>query len=126
MEDNRVLHGLIELADRLVRSATDETEDILEGRVMTVGPPPYRRLDCDGRALAYIRQRPKKRAVRVDVSGLWVPDPGCPLCVPSAGGATSVFVHNEHEALIAAMFLRETVARTRRVEDAQRANALGT
>ena len=35
---------------------------ISEGTVMTPGPPPYRRLDCGGRALAYIRERPRKRA----------------------------------------------------------------
>ncbi|NJK88379.1 MAG: hypothetical protein HC923_02605 [Myxococcales bacterium] len=58
------LPTLEDIADAFVRTLTDSGTGIREGEVMTPGPPPYRRLDCDARALCYVRVRPKKKAVR--------------------------------------------------------------
>jgi hypothetical protein len=76
-----LLDELEALANELI---TEMARDgvVREGTVMTEGPPPYRRLDCDGRALAYVRTRPRKKAVRVDVSSLWAP--GNPEPIPIA------------------------------------------
>jgi hypothetical protein len=41
---------------------------IEEGVVMTLEKTPYRRLDFGGRALCYIRVRPTKKCVRVDLA----------------------------------------------------------
>lgn len=61
------------LMEALIQAVLDAGLDaglgITEGRVATVGPPPYRRLDCDGRALAYMRIRARAGAVRIDLGG---------------------------------------------------------
>lgn len=61
------------LAEELVqRTIALEPLLVSEGRVMTpIDPAPYRRLDAQFRALAYVRVREKKRCVRVDISSLW-------------------------------------------------------
>jgi hypothetical protein len=77
---------LEELADRLIRNLTSRDGEIGEGFVRTVGPPGYRRLDVDGRALAYVRPRPKKGMVRIDVPGCWRAPLACRLSLPAANG----------------------------------------
>ena len=67
MADDTQTRALSDLASSLIASITGTELSVREGTVMTLGPAPYRRLDCDGRALAYVRARPKKRGVRVDV-----------------------------------------------------------
>ena len=101
------------LIDRLTRS--DEM-GISEGTVMTPGPPPYRRLDCGGRALAYIRERPRKRAVRVDLSGLWQPKRPSSLQVESSSGSASLMIRSLEEIEEAIAFLEEAVLHTVYVE----------
>ena len=64
--------NLEELRTQLIAKLLESSTDLSEGTVMTMGPPPYRRIDCNGRAVAYVRTRPRKQAVRVDISGLWV------------------------------------------------------
>lgn len=86
--------------------------EISEGLVMTPGPPPYRRLDCGPRALAYVRSRPRKGIVRVDVSGLWVTPEHCRLRVPGRGMAT-LFLRSRDDVPLAARFLIDAVHRTR-------------
>lgn len=95
--------------------------DVREGTVMTIGPPPYRRLDCDGRALAYVRVRPRKRAVRIDISGLWVKPRPSPLCIPTSSGCATLLLQSWRDVEEAAAFLRETVACTREYELRRRA-----
>lgn len=85
---------------------------IREGIVMTLGKTPYRRLDCDGRALAYIKTRPKKGAVRVDVSGLWMAPQASRLSVPSATGG-ALMISSESDIEDAAKYLIEIVQHTR-------------
>lgn len=101
---------LMAIADAIVRGTL--APDIREGVVMTVGPVPYRRLDCDGRALAYVKTRPKKRAVRVDVSGLWTAPPGSRLRIHSSSGAT-LMVTAETDIGEAIAYLKQTVEVTR-------------
>jgi hypothetical protein len=86
---------------------------ITEGKVMSPGVPPYRRLDCDARALCYVRVRPKKRAVRVDVSGLWVLPGECPLQVPGSSGNASYMVRSTTDVDELVAFLAATVRHTR-------------
>jgi hypothetical protein len=96
---------LLVLADRLIISLVSSSLGIREGAVMSLaGSPPYRRLDCDGKALCYIRCRPMKRAVRVDLSGLW--------CRPASGAATLMLASFE-EVEDAARYLRSVVTVTR-------------
>jgi hypothetical protein len=55
------------LAARLIDRVLSTDPGIEEGVVMTLEKMPYRRLDCGGRALCYIRVRPTKRVVRIDL-----------------------------------------------------------
>lgn len=107
------------IAEVLVTAAESAgVEGLLEGDVLCAGPRPYRRLDCDGRALAYIRVRQRKKAVRIDVTGLWRAG-SSRLSVPTASGAASLLVKSEIEAYDAVRFLVATVERTRRYEAKQ-------
>lgn len=101
------------IVSELIGRAMCCAEGVREGTVMTAGPPPYRRIDCDGRALAYIRARPRKGFVRVDISGLWLADHDSPLRAESAGGAATLIVYEPAEVPKAIDYLRETVERTR-------------
>jgi hypothetical protein len=98
--------------DELIEALT-MSEAIREGAVTTTGPSPYRRLDCDGRALAYIRVRPKKRGVRVDVSGLWIAPYVSRLKIAGAGGAASLFLRTHQDVRDAAHYLNDTIEHTR-------------
>lgn len=97
----------------IIRELEDAELGIREGKVMTSGEAPYRRLDCDGRAIAYLRSRPKKRAVRVDVTGLWKTPRSSKIRVPNAGGAATLLIRTSGDARLAVRFLRATVERTR-------------
>jgi hypothetical protein len=74
------------LAERWIREVLARDAEIEEGLVRTVGPPAYRRLDVKGRALAYVRIRPKRNMVRIDVPGAWPRPPNCILALSSANG----------------------------------------
>lgn len=74
---------------------------------------PYRRLDCAGRALAYLRPRPRSRGLRVDIPGTWRPPGECELSVNGANAAASLLIREFSELDRAVEFLRETVKRTR-------------
>jgi hypothetical protein len=60
------------LVDELIDELTAVAPFVREGTVMTMNRPQYRRLDCDRRALAYVRTRPRKGFVRIDLSELWL------------------------------------------------------
>jgi hypothetical protein len=104
------LEGLV---GELINGVVAREPTVREGTVMTEGPPPYRRLDCDGRALAYVRARPRKRAVRVDISGLWSPAQGSSIRIASASGAATLLLRDGNDLEEAVRFLLETVERTR-------------
>lgn len=103
------------MMETLVTEAITRHPDIEEGRVLTVGPPAYRRLDCDGRALAYLRARPRRAAVRLDVSGLWLPPWESPLAIPSSMGAT-LLLHHRGDVARGLDALFDAVARTQALE----------
>ena len=107
--DERDIDELDAIVDKLIREASRlGGGDIREGLVMTPGPPPYRRLDCGPRALAYIRSRPRKGAVRVDVSGLWVTPANCRLRVKGRGMAV-LFLRSPDDVADAVAFLLDTM-----------------
>lgn len=111
----RMRTQLERMMDALVTEARVRLPDLEEGRVMTVGPPPYRRLDCDGRALAYLRARPRRVAVRLDISGLWLPPRTSPLLIPSSVGA-ALLLERRDDVELAVVALVESVERTRAYE----------
>ncbi len=61
------------LAEAFVVAITATGLGITEGLVRSQrDPAPYRRFDCDRRALVYLRIRPKKDLVRIDLAGHWL------------------------------------------------------
>src|SRR5262245_32708257 len=96
--------SLCRLADTLVAAATQGT-GIYEGVVTSMTRMPYRRLDFDGRALAYIRCRPRKNALRIDVPGAWITPKTSRLAVPGAIAANALAVSCEADAIEAAAVL---------------------
>lgn len=107
---------LSDLASRLVDQITQLEPSIREGTVMTIGPVPYRRLDCEGRALAYVRVRPRKRAVRVDVSGLWSAPSESVLSIPSSNGSIALVLKSDEDLGEAVAVLRAAVRGSRAME----------
>jgi hypothetical protein len=105
--------ALLPIADTLVERLLDLDLGIREGIVMTPGEPPYRRLDCDGRALCYIRVRPKKRGVRVDVSGLWNLRTPIDQMIPGSTGMASLLLRGPGDIAPVVDYLREVVRYTR-------------
>jgi len=102
------------LAEEVIRRILAAPDlPVSEGTVMSLGPPPYRRIDCCGRALVYVRVRPRKSAVRVDLSGLWEVVAECALRVPGATGSASLLVREAREIDELIAFLRAAVNRTR-------------
>ncbi len=84
------------LADQLIQTLCARDPEIAEGFVRTVGPPGYRRLDYRNRALAYVRSRPKKAIVRIDVPGIWRGPLTCSLSMASANG-WALALRTEHD-----------------------------
>src|SRR5205085_5175793 len=102
------------LENALIQELTEAaTLGVREGIVMTIGPRPYRRLDCDGCALAYVRTRPRKNAVRVDISGLWLARQPSRLMVPNSGGAATLLIRGENDRLEAVAFIGSVITETR-------------
>ena len=107
------------LAHRLIQGVIHEPGlGVSEGIVLCTGPAPYRRLDCDGRALAYVRCRRLRRAVSVDVTGQWKAPARSRLVVPAAGGAATLLVRSEADLADAVKFLVRAVERTREASEA--------
>ncbi len=106
---------LVLIATRLIEGLVNQVDlGIQEGQVRSVGEPSYRRLDCDRRALAYVRIRPKHGFVRVDVSGLWaVPGP-TPLLHPRAMGQVVLLLRQKEDVDEALRYLGQAVRATRR------------
>lgn len=111
------------LAAEFVRTTLRLLPGTREGTVMSLGPKPYRRIDCDSRALVYVRARPRKGAVRVDVSGLWAVPRAHPLWQATASGAATLFLETPEDLEPAVHFLGEAIRMTREAE-ARRREAL--
>ena len=93
------------VASELISRVLALNPKLVEGRVMTYGDPPYRRIDTPSHALCYVRVRAKRHAVRVDVSGLvGATSPPKRLLVPSAGGVT-LMIRAGADAALAAEWL---------------------
>lgn len=101
------------LAEELIQELTLVSPDVREGTVMTMGPVPYRRLDCDRRALAYVRARPRKGMVRVDISGLWLLPRDSPLATSSSGATKTLVLRCAADKTEAISFLLAIVEATR-------------
>ena len=101
------------LAEELIRAVLAAAPGLIrEGTVMTPGPPPYRRLDCRGRALAYVRSRPRKRGVRVDISGLWDVDKRSRIEIPASTGSATLLIRSRTDIAEAVEVLTGTVVET--------------
>ncbi len=111
-EPSAIRRSLAQLADLLISTALGGGQ-IIEGVVTTMSRRPYRRLDCDGRAIAYIRVRPRRAHIRVDITGLWIAPRYSRLRVPGAGGTIVLVGTTEADIIEIATFLEETVRRTR-------------
>lgn len=116
-----IQRNLEELRTQLIAKLLESSTQLSEGIVMTMGPPPYRRIDCNGRAVAYIRTRPRKQAVRVDISGLWVI---CPktrehldrIMVRSATGSVSLLIKSKADIEASIQLIVNTVLHTQKLE----------
>jgi hypothetical protein len=128
MEEER-REDLVQLASELIADLNYHAPHIREGQVMTIGPAPYRRIDCDRRALAYVRARPRKGMVRVDITGLWkAPRRESRLCEQSSCGTATLFLRSREDKNEAIAFLLEVVEETRayharRAQEAPRSRA---
>jgi hypothetical protein len=111
--NNATKERLTKLEQLFFEELTRNAIGIREGEVMTMGPAPYRRLDCDGRALAYVRRRPRKELLRIDLSGLWLTPKQTNLRIASAGAVASLAVRCEADCREAVEFIRAAVLRTR-------------
>ena len=102
------------LAERLIAKLSSKELGIREGVVMSLaGVAPYRRLDCDGRALCYVRCRPQKKVVRVDVSGLWCKPSVSKLALNDTSGSMTLMVKGLEDVDEAVSYLRSVVVATR-------------
>jgi hypothetical protein len=109
------------LADELILELGSVAPFVHEGTVMTMGPAPYRRIDCDRRALAYVRARPRKGMVRVDLSGLWVVPRESRLLERSSGACACLVLKTREDKREAISFLLAAVEMTRSAQARQRA-----
>lgn len=113
--------ALEELRTELIAQLLNALPELNEGTVMTMGPPPYRRIDCRGRAVAYIRTRPRKQAVRIDISGLWVICPQSQenvhrFMVRSATGGVSLLLKSKTDIEDSIRLIVDTVVHTQTLE----------
>jgi hypothetical protein len=104
--------------DNLINSLVEEIKralpDAMEGEVDSkAGVPSYRRIDCDGRALLYLRARPRIKCIRVDITGLWRAPIEGPLAEPMAAGSTSLVVRGSADFPEVLRYLRKAIDRTR-------------
>lgn len=109
----KVKDALGRLAQELIEGLTGaHGTEVREGVVMSQrGDVGYRRLDCDGCALAYVRVRPRKQAVRVDISNLWLAPEGAAMERTSSG--TCLMLRSSSDVQDAVRVLQDVVHRTR-------------
>lgn len=121
-EENTSTLALDSLRELLVVALLAESQELREGVVMTMGPPPYRRIDCNGRAVVYLRSRPRRKAVRADMSGLWVICPNASaraagIMIRSATGGASLMLSSEDHIKLAVDLIVESVNYTLALEE---------
>jgi len=103
-----------QLIDLIIQALLHLVPEAREGRVRGRRPARYRRADCDGRALAFLRPRSAKGGgVRVDLSGLWVRPGPWPTEISGRSGSASLLVETETQARAAGAYLAWAVQRTR-------------
>lgn len=108
------------LGDRLLEELARLAPWAREGAVRGRRPGIYRRVDCDGRALIYLRPRRRGvRGLRVDLSGLWVRPRKSPIEISGRSGSASLLVTDAAEIPEAARFVAEAIVTTRRLLDAE-------
>lgn len=104
------LHRLVE-AFVIAMIGTDL--GITEGLVRSQrDPAPYRRFDCDRRALLYLRVRPKKDLVRIDLAGHWLAPTRNPLSLGRSRGVLAI--RRPEDVLPAVEVVVGTILTTRR------------
>ncbi len=108
--------------DEIMQTLFDSvSNEITEGLVRSERAAPYRRLDCHGRALAFVRRRPRKNGVRVDISTLWLLPELPAIAIPARGVGASLMLRTMSDVAIAVAFLAATVECTRAAHEAHRA-----
>jgi hypothetical protein len=112
------------LAEQLITELCRASPDIQEGTVKCHGVVPYRRIDCDRRTLAYIRARPRKEMVRIDLSGLWNVPRKSRLLMRESSSAATLILRSAEDKAEAIAFLLEAVAQTRRASESARRREL--
>lgn len=113
------------LATTFVRIALG-ISGVSEGRVRGRNTARYRRLDCDGRALAFVRGRPSAGGVRIDLSGLWVRPARSRLEIVKPAGPPSLLLRAEHDVPEALAFLDTAVQGTRHALTRERSRPAST
>jgi hypothetical protein len=109
------------LAQELIADVCRLAPHIQEGPVMSRGAAPYRRLDCDRRALAYVRARPRKEMVRIDLSGLWRVPRESRLMLHGSGSSATLMLRSAEDKSEAIAFLIAAVDLTRSLYAEERA-----
>ncbi len=102
------------LLDTVICALLAEVPGATEGRVMTAqNRAPYRRIDCDGRALVYVRPLRRRGEVRIDISGLWCVEREASIRVATGTGAATLLVKRSEQLDPVVAYVRDAVLRTR-------------
>lgn len=111
------------LATALIEAMAGLGPGIEEGRVRG-RTARYRRLDCDGRALAYLRVRRRPPVgLRVDLSALWLRPGPSALEIPGRTGSVSLLLTEPLDVAEAARYLAWAVAHMRALLARERSRA---
>lgn len=81
---------------------------------------PYRRIDCDGRALAFVRRLRRSGLVRIDVSGLWIVEREAPIRVVTGTGSATLLIESQERIAGAVAYVEDAVRRTRAAYERER------
>ncbi len=107
--------------EAVIRALIDAVPGAAEGRVMTQqAQRPYRRIDCDNRALAFVRYLTRSQVVRIDVSGLWVVERDAEIRVRTGTGSATLLVDDARRIPEAVAYVADAVARTRAAYERER------
>jgi hypothetical protein len=102
------------LLDTVICALLAEVPGTTEGQVMTAQDrAPYRRIDCDGRALVYVRPLRRRGAVRIDVSGLWCVEREASIRIATGTGSATLLLKVREQVEPAVAYVRDAVLRTR-------------
>lgn len=112
--------------EALIQGVRAQEPTARRGLVRSQRPAPYRRIDCDGRVLAYLRPRCHRgtRGVRIDLSGLWVRPCNSRLEISGRSGSASLLVRGPDDLIEAIAFLVAALRHTRRLLAMERPRAV--